>query len=770
MNEPLSEREIEILELIAEGSANAEIAAKLSLSLNTVKWYSRRIYEKLAVENRTQAIQRARSLGMLNGGSQPTQPTIQPHSNLPSALTTLVGRRAEIDTVKQLLRQHRLVTLTGPGGIGKTRLALSVAEEMAGIFRDGVYFVDLAAISEASLVINTIADILGVAESLDTPLLVLTQAALRNKQILLVLDNFEHLIEAAPLVADLLAAAHELKILITSREVLALYGEQEYAVPPLQLPDLEWFAIHRLPSDELLRSEALQLFERCAQAISPTFRLSSENAAAVASICLRLDGLPLAIELAAAYSKLLTPQAMLTQLDSYWLEMKRPLRNLPTRQQTLRNTIEWSYRFLSEEERQLFAQLSVFRGGCTLEAIDAICKRQLSGLLIEQLNGLVNKSLVWRREGRNGEPRFGMLETIREYAQQCLSEQGDLEAVQERHARYYTKLAAYLESLSIKQRVVMNQFESENDNFRVALRWSLTHDPEPGLNLIGDLGSCWRIRGRLAEGMNWAQQLLSVGQQAPLAARARAYASAGAIAYVLGHRSESRQLADQSWALAQQVLDPPTRAQALFVRAVVQVAPYLTAAEYEEIVEMTQEAGRLFVALGSRMNYARTFNVLGEVKRMQQRYTEAIADYEVSLQGLRSVDYQSGVSIALSNLGWAVYHLDNDKAALAHFTESVNLAYDLEFTDGVGVALIGVAGVLARQHQPQPAAKLLGTSDALREALGKAIPPCDEPDYLRTQATLKAQLGEVDFARTWQTGRLLSVDDATAFVNEFARR
>lgn len=762
MNGPLSEREIEILRLATEGQSNSEIAARLSLSLHTVKWYSRQIYEKLAVENRVQALQRAHKLGLLH---RQGQPPAQPPTNLPSPLTALVGRRNEIDAVKQLLKQHRLITLTGPGGIGKTRLALRVAEEVSGFFKDGVYFVDLAEVNEAALVINTIAYVLGVAESLDTPLLILTQEALRHKQLLLVLDNFEHLLAAAPVVADLLTAAHELRVLITSREVVALYGEQEYAVPSLQLPDLEWFATHHLAAGELLHSEALQLFERCAQAVAPAFRLTAENIPAVASICLRLDGLPLAIELAAAYSKLLTPQAMLTQLDSLWLEMKRPLRNVPTRQQTLRNTIEWSYRLLTEEERRLFAQLAIFRGGCTLEAIDAIYNRHPRVLLLEQLNGLVNKSLVWRREGRDGEPRFGMLETIREYAHSCLAEQGELEAVQERHARYYTRLAAHLEAQSIKQRVIMSQFENENDNFRVALRWSLTHDPEPGLSLIGDLGSCWRIRGRLMEGMDWAQQLLAVGQQASPAMRARAYASAGVIAYVLGHRSESRQLADQSWSLAQQAADHPARAQALFVRAAVRVAPNLTAAEYEEIVQMTHEASQLFVELGSRMNYARTFNVLGEVKRMQQRYAEAIADYEVSLQGLRAVDYQSGVAIALSNLGWAVYHLGDEQAALAHFTESINVAYDLDFADGVGVALIGVAGVLARRHEPQAAAKLLGTADALREALGKAIPACDEPDYARTHAMLKTQLGEVDFTRTWQAGRTLHVDEVTTLVN-----
>ncbi|MFN8468406.1 MAG: LuxR C-terminal-related transcriptional regulator [Caldilineaceae bacterium] len=308
MDEPLSEREIDILRLAADGCANGEIAAHLALSLNTVKWYNKRIYEKLAVDNRTQAIQRAHTLGLLNGDDG--QAELPGRHNLPSPLTALVGRRAEVDAVKQLLRQHRLLTLTGPGGIGKTRLALRAAEEMTGLFADGIYFVDLAPINEANLVVNTIAHVLGIAESLDTPLLMLVKTALYNKQLLLVLDNFEHLIEAAPLVADLLAAARGLTVLVTSREVLALYGEQEYAVPALKLPDMERFAAHHVAPGALLNCEALQLFEQCARAAYADFRITGENAPAVATICLRLNGLPLAIELAAAYARLLSPAAL----------------------------------------------------------------------------------------------------------------------------------------------------------------------------------------------------------------------------------------------------------------------------------------------------------------------------------------------------------------------------------------------------------------------------------------------------------------------------
>ena len=776
MVEPLTEREIEILQLAANGCANGEIAARLSLTLNTVKWYCKRIYEKLEVANRTQAIQRAKTLGLLAGGNG--QAKSAPHYNLPNPLTAFVGRRAEVDAVKQLLGQNRLLTLTGPGGIGKTRLSLQVAEEMTGHFQDGVCFVDLSSVNEATLVTNTIAHVLGVAESLDTPLATLIQAALHNKHLLLVLDNFEHLLEAAPLVTELLGACRGLTVLITSREVLALYGEQEFTVPPLKLPDLEWFATGHLAPGTLVASEASQLFERCAQAVYPDFRLTAENASAVSRICLRLDGLPLAIELAAAYIKLLSPQAILTQLDSLWLEMKRSLRNVPARQQTLRNTIEWSYRLLNAEERQLFAQLAVFRGGCTWEAIEAICDHHATGTLLEHLSALVNKSLVWRRADRNDQPRFGMLETIREYALICLHARGEVATLQERHAVFYSGFTKRVETelMGLKQRLVLNQLENEVDNFRAALRWTLDHDPEPGLSMIGNLGSCWRIRGYLTEGMGWAQQLLATGQGASADVQARAYASTAILALILGHRSQARQLAEQGWQLTQQVDDRLTRWQAIHARVTTSLAPNLPAAEYEEITRLINEAALLYpkheppyAEYEHLRNYARTLNMFGQVKRVQKRYDEAKEYFLACLQGARAAGYQSGVATAMMNLGWTVFHMGNYAEALTHFTESLNLSYELSFPHAIAMALLGMSGALARLQHAQQAAKLLGAVDAIQASIGIIMAQNHEPDYTRTYAELQAILGSEDFDHYWQVGRTMTVAAATTFANQCNR-
>lgn len=776
MNEPLTDREIEILRLTADGSSNSEIAARLFLSLNTVKWYNKRIYEKLEVENRTQAIKRAQTLGIL-AASPSLPPPARPRPHLPTPLTTFVGRRAEIDHAKQLLRQNRLLTLTGAGGVGKTRLALQIAHEVADSFADGVYFVDLSSINEARHVINSIAHVLNVAETHDMPLLKLLDQALHQKHLLLVLDNFEHLIDAASLVAELLAATDDLKCLITSREVLALYGEQEYVVPPLRLPDLEWFASEHLGVNRLLASEALQLFERCAQAISPDFRLTSENAPAIASICLRLDGLPLAIELAAAYIKLLAPQVMLTQLDSMWLEMKRSLRNIPARQQTLRNTIEWSVRFLNEEERRLFARMAVFRGGCTWEAITSVCALQSTveastsstASLLESLNGLISKSLVWRRIEVGDQPRFGMLETIREFALDCLRLCGEVEALQRRHTLYYTEYTSRVESelMSIRQRQVLNQMEREVDNHRAALRWAIDHDPGPGLQMIGDLGSCWRIRGYLTEGMEWAQQLLSVSQHVPIPIQARAYSSSAVLALVLGHRSQARQLAEVGYQLAQESGDRRSVTLAIHAWVQTRIAPNLAAAEYEKIIALIHEAADNYSTLGNQLGRARILNMLGEVMRMQERYDEAKHFYEESLQGLRTVGYQSGVAAALHNLGWTFFHLGAEARAYTAFVESLDLSYELAYHHNVALCLIGVASSLSRLHHPQVAVKLLSVADVIRRSIGVVVDQSDEPDCQRTIAELHASLGQNEFDRYWQAGRTLSLSEAVALVHTY---
>src|SRR5829696_6143384 len=343
-------------------------------------------------------------------------------NNLPLQPTPLVGRESEVEEVAERLRseEERLLTLTGPGGTGKTRLALQVGADLLEEFEGGVFFVSLATITDPELVPSTIAGSLGLKESAEQLLEESLEAYLRQKRLLLILDNFEQVLEGTPVVGDLLGNCPELKVLATSRIPLRLYGEQEYHVAPLELPDLV-----RLPRlEHLTQYEAVRLFVERAKAVEPDFEVTNDNASAVAEICVHLDGLPLAIELAAARTKLLPPQALLSRLGNRLKLLKGGARNLPTRQRTLRGTIDWSYDLLSEEEKTLFGRLSIFAGGRTLEAIEEICDPEGELEVLDRVQTLLEKSLLRREERVGGEPRFVMLETVHEYAREKLEESG----------------------------------------------------------------------------------------------------------------------------------------------------------------------------------------------------------------------------------------------------------------------------------------------------------------------------------------------------------
>src|SRR5215207_6071760 len=399
-------------------------------------------------------------------------------NNLPTQPTPLIGRERELEEVLSMLRSThvRLLIFTGPGGTGKTRLGLQAAAELTDEFEDGVFFVALAAIRDPALVAPTITRTLGLTESSNQPPEEILKGYLRDRQTLLVLDNFEQILASAALLDALLSAAPGLKVLATSRTALRLYGEHEFAVPPLSLPDTGSLP----PVEHLTRYEAVRLFLDRARAIRPDFSLTEENAPAVIEICSRLDGLPLAIELAAARIKLLPPQAMLSRLGNRLKLLTGGARNLPERQRTLRNAIAWSHEMLDEGEKTLFARLAVFSGGSTLEAIEAVCDAE-GDLPVDALDGvssLLDKSLLRQEEGLEGEPRFAMLETIREYAREELEESGDAEEVKRAHAEYFLALAeeADPELKGPGQLEWLQRLETEHDNMRAAFTWALRQE------------------------------------------------------------------------------------------------------------------------------------------------------------------------------------------------------------------------------------------------------------------------------------------------------
>src|SRR5947208_4170064 len=444
--------------------------------------------------------------------------------NLPLLLEPLIGREQQEQAISAfLLRPEvRLLTLTGTAGIGKTRLAQKVATDLNEIFTQGVCLVQLAPISDFNLVIPTVAQTLGLRDVEEHLLFESLKAFLRNKHLLLLLDNFEQVLEAAPALVELLLVCPSSKILVTSRAVLHVEGEYEFSVPPLSLPD----PLHLPGHEELLHYAAVALFVERAQMVKPQLVLSEDNAAAIAQICIQLDGLPLSLELAAARSKLLSPQTLLGRLNHRLAVLTGGRQDAPTRQQTLRDTISWSYDLLNAEEQRCFRRLAIFVGGCTLEAAEAVCSVAADRSLpaMDLVASLLDKSLLQQSDQAGDEPRLLMLETIREYALERLADSGEVEAIEQRHAMYYLILAEHgdPELFGQQQHLWVNRLTRYSENLRAALLWlyGRRQHQEPLLRLAGSLGWFWYMCGRLSEGMLWLEHALpGTGQEWAVSAR-----------------------------------------------------------------------------------------------------------------------------------------------------------------------------------------------------------------------------------------------------------
>jgi len=454
-------------------------------------------------------------------------------NNLPLQPTPLVGREKEVAEVRDLLRgdETRLLTLTGPGGIGKTRVALQAAADLLDEFPDGTFFAQLATLTEAELFLPAVAETLGVRETGEIPIDKSLKEYLSERRMLLLLDNFEQVLGAAPEVTEVLAGAPGMKVLATSRTSLRLYGEHVFPVPPLRMPDLK----SPPPLERLTQYEAVGLFVERARALKPDFKVTNESAPAVAEICVRLDGLPLAIELAAARITMLPPRAMLQRLGSRLKLLTGGARDLPERQRTLRATIEWSHALLNEGEQVLFGRLAVFSGGRTLEAIEAICDAEgdLPVEAFEGVSSLLDKSLLRQEEGPGGQPRFVMLETIHEFAREKLGESAEAEQIKRVHAQYFLTLAeeAYPELKGSHQLEWLERLEAEHDNMRAALSWALERkEEEVSLRLGGALWWFWSVRGYYSEGRRWLEEALAIDGHVSPEVRAMALAGAGALA------------------------------------------------------------------------------------------------------------------------------------------------------------------------------------------------------------------------------------------------
>ncbi|HJQ29960.1 MAG TPA: adenylate/guanylate cyclase domain-containing protein, partial [Rubrobacter sp.] len=669
-------------------------------------------------------------------------------NNLPAQPTPLVGRVREVEEVAGRLRseQVRLLTLTGPGGTGKTRLSLQVAANLLEEFDEGVFFVPLATINDPELVPSAIAEALGVRESADQTLEVSLKSYIRDKRLMLILDNFEHVLEGATLVGELVSACPRLKVLATSRIPLRLYGEWEYPVPPLALPDPRVLP----PLKVLTQYEAVKLFVERARTVKEDFEVTNESAPAVAEICSRLDGLPLAIELAAARIRILPPQKMLQRLSNRLQFLKGGPRDLPARQRTLRGTIDWSYDLLSEDEKSLFGRLAVFSGGSTLEAVEEICDPEGDVDSLEGVDLLVENSLLRQEEGAEGEPRFAMLETVHEYAREKLEESGEAEEFKRAHAEYFLALAeeADPELKGQDQLEWLRRLEAEHDNLRAALSWALGQEAvELGLRLTGALWRFWWMRGYDSEGRRWLEEALSMDGRGRVESRAMSLAGVGALASHQGDLDRAGEAAAEGLEL---LMEQSERSEVRLYLLLTLGHVALERAENDRATEVFEESLSLSRRLRNGWGIARSVMSLATVIHEQGDLARATALYEESMDRFREQGDKLGLARCLNNLGLAVYSggdlerasklteegvsllkelgagadtavglcnvgwmalLRNDFGMAAdHFEESLVLAWDNGMKPIILPALEGYACVAGARGEAQRAARLWGAA------------------------------------------------------------
>ena len=748
----LTERELDIARLIADGLSNHEIADKLVLTHGTVKWYCGQIYSKLGVSTRPQAIKQLQAFDLLDKSPTVVR-RISPRLNLPTPLTAFVGREREIADVLRLLRSSRLLTLTGTGGTGKTRLALAVAGEAAGDFAAGISFVDLAPIADAGQVVKAIVHALGVIENANESALDTLKRALADQEHLLLIDNFEHVIEGAPVILQLLASAPRVKILATSREALRVSGEQEYSVPPLTLPAREVVF-----GEHLGQSEATTLFVQRVKMALPSFEISDDNAPPIAQICARLDGLPLAIELAAARCKLLSPQAMLARLDSRLHTLTGGSRDAPARQQTLRNTIEWSYNLLDEGEKILFARLAVFRGGRSLEAIEAICAEGLPVDVFDGLSSLVDKSLIQQKTAPDGEPRFVMLETLHEFAWERLEASGDAELIRKRHTYYFVELAERAEpELALEHQYRwFDLLATELDNIRTALAWSLeSGEIEAGLRISGALFNFWLGYGYHIESQDWTQRLLLRMDEAPVTYHPKFLLTAAQM-MLFSDAGQAENLFTQAIEMSRQLEDPLQLAWGLTL--ISQTIP-------EETVRVSaalEESVLIFQVHDHKQGLELVYNRMGEVARVSGQYDDAKRAYEKAVAIAEQIGDTRRIYVTYGNLAFVAQREGDHSRAIELLRQAITLCRDIKNKFDVAWGIQILAGSLGATGESERAVRLFSAAATVGERMGAFVELADRPEFERIIAAVRGTLDEATFQAAWAEGRKMTLDQAVA--------
>lgn len=731
--------------------------------------------------------------------------------NLPVEATSFVGRAFALTEVHRLLAETRLLTLTGPGGCGKSRLALRAAARSLACFPDGVWLADLATVSQPDLLPLVVAAALGISEQSGLEPIQVLARGIGSRRALLVLDNCEHLIDDGARLAELLLTnSTELHILATSREALRSPGETVWSVPPLALPS----SLFPLPLPLLEQVDAVQLFVDRARARQPGFQLTAERARAVVEVCRRLDGLPLAIELAAAQTGALTVEQIAAHLDDMLSLLAGGRRSL-ARQETIRATIDWSHASLTEPERLLFRRLAVFTGGFDLAAVEAVCAGTPteSALVLPTLIRLVEKSLVLAEtldsesanvESVRMEARYRLLEPVRQYAREFLDNAGELAGVEQRHARHFLALVETAEPglRSAERPIWLERLAADRDNFRAAFAWALgdAHegDAEIALRLAGALYWFWFWDGQLTEGTQWAERALRMGGDAFPAARARALHSAGALAWSLGDLPIALARLEESVALSRQVGDEVGLAHAL---------PFLAVAASDSgrpAVHLAAEAVDLFRALGDRwgvgyalqltgvsalergdyaeasasleqclvhfrevgdtLHIAETLFLLGDIARAQERDAAASAFYAEGRRLYEAEGIQLRLPSLLHNLGYLALREGDPKRAHDLFQESLRLFVRRGDQRGIAECVAGIAAARGARGQPEEAARLFGAAQTLFRISGTVMWRANELDHERNLQRVRIQLGADQFDGSFERGRAMRAEEALALA------
>jgi predicted ATPase/DNA-binding SARP family transcriptional activator len=755
----------------------------------------------------TRALYERLKAGKENLETGPTVPVKEkrkelPITNLPVPITSFIGREKEIDEIIRLLGRHRLVTLTGPGGVGKTRLAIQSSNELLGEFKDGLWWVELAPLMDEALLPQAVAQVLGVRESPNQPLTELLKSFLRQKQLLLVLDNCEHLIAGcAQLAEGILSACPKLKVLATSREALGLTGEEVWSVPILSLPSLQRMSL----SDLLMQYEGIRLFVERASAALSDFTLTERNASSVTQVCQRLDGMPLAIELAAARVRMMSVGEIAKHLDDRFNLLTAGSRTALPRHQTLRAAIDWSYDLLSQPEQIFFNRLSVFAGGLTLEAAEEVAAggSVTKSQVLDLLGQLINKSLViveMRSEDDDFESRFGMLETIREYAREKLDESGETEQIRQRHRDFFIVLAeqAEPELRRTGQMVWLDRLEGEYDNLRSAWDCAIESDAKLASRLASALLDFWMMRGNPSEGREWLAQLLpQTAQWRQTAGRARVLSVAGRLSYFHRDIVSARQLLEEALAIAKALGDKKQMAFALnwlgyianyrrddqTAEAVAEegltiyqelqdplgivettfALAMTSPGQYPEAEERCISSLAKLRELGDNFGVAYALNLLGELVRFRGDYERARQFYEENLEILRKLGSRATVPPML-NLAWVSLHRGDTRRAKALFEESWNRSSESGDKGTMTECLTGFAGVVVMVGKPEQAARLIGAAESLLRRIGWTMSAVDQKDYDHYVAVVRGQLDEAAFERARAEGRGMTLEQALEFA------